>query len=203
MVDKLAMALTQCIIIEKGNEKNRAIYEYGLQILLNTVLSLVIVICLGIIFNKIPETIFYLFCYCSIRLYAGGFHASTNNRCMIMFVIAYCISIVLFEIYPNISQIWLILTLGIENILVLVLSPIEAVNNPLPELKKANMKFKASLLSMGVSCLIVIIYWNAPQISILGYFGFTWLVILLICGEISIFINKRGEKNEKDQNYVA
>lgn len=203
MVDKLAKLLTQQIIIENGNEKNKAIYEYGFQILLNTVLSLIIVICLGIVLNRFPETLFYLFCYCIIRLYAGGFHASTNNRCMIMFVMAYCISVILFEIHPNISLNLLILTLGIENLLVFALSPVEAVNNPLPKLKKANMKFKASLLSAGISCLIVVIYWNIPQISILGYFGFTWLVILLICGKISIFINKRGEKNEKDQNYVA
>lgn len=167
MVDKLAMILTRRIIVENGNEKNKAIYEYGFQILLNTVLSLVTVMCLGIAFNKFPETIFYLFCYCSIRLYAGGFHASTNNRCMIMFVMAYCISVFLFEIHPDISQNWLILSLGMENILVFALSPVEAVNNSLPEIKKINMKFKASLLSAGISCLIVVIYWIIPPISIL------------------------------------
>lgn len=168
-------------IAEILHEKEKInILEYGLQIILNTTISFASVIMLGLLMNKALPTFLYLFSYCIIRLWAGGFHASTNEKCILIFICLYLSSSV-FVKYVDLNKIMILLLLFIQLILLSLLAPVGANNNPIPQYLKCRMKGRAI-----ISCIIVgiiILIQNDMTMSMYGVCGMLWSGILLLVGK--------------------
>lgn len=195
MIKYISEHLAEKIISINDDVSNKKIYIYGLQIVLNTICTFLIIGICGIIFHGMIATLFFLFCYCSIRLWAGGYHASTNERCMSMFIIMYLLVNIFFT-KLSFDFVTLLGLLIVENIMILNLAPIAAVNNPIPEQLLGEMRIKSVTMASLVSIMVLVVfYWNEP-IGIFGFWGISWLVILLIMGKIQQFIG--GYRNEKN-----
>ena len=195
MIKYISEHLAEKIISINDDVSNKKIYIYGLQIVLNTICTFLIIGICGIIFHRMIATLFFLFCYCSIRLWAGGYHASTNERCMSMFIIMYLLVNIFFT-KLSFDFVTLLGLLIVENIMILNLVPIAAVNNPIPEQLLGEMRIKSVTMASLVSIMVLVVfYWNEP-IGIFGFWGISWLVILLIMGKIQQFIG--GYRNEKN-----
>lgn len=195
MIKYISEHLAEKIISINDDVSNKKIYIYGLQIVLNTICTFLIIGICGIIFHRMIATLFFLFCYCSIRLWAGGYHASTNERCMSMFIIMYLLVNIFFT-KLSFDFVTLLGLLIVENIMILNLAPIAAVNNPIPEQLLGEMRIKSVTMASLVSIMVLVVfYWNEP-IGIFGFWGISWLVILLIMGKIQQFIG--GYRNEKN-----
>lgn len=89
---KIADRLEHCGIISKSN---RTLYEYGLRQMFATILNILTMLLIGFIMGLAVPAMVYTIAYIPLRVYAGGYHASTPQRCWafsaIMLWIALCI----------------------------------------------------------------------------------------------------------------
>lgn len=191
MIEKIAEHFAHRIAKITGEENRINIYCYGLEIILNTSISMLIVIGLGFVMQKALYAMFYLFSYCSIRLWAGGYHADSNKKCIFMFVVFFICCVVGAKIII-ISNMLMICLLFIENIILLLLSPVGAINNPIPKGYERRMKLKAILSGIIVTCIIIALDNN--EMEMYGIFGISWVVFLLIIGKIQMKRRKIYEK---------
>lgn len=65
-------------------KEDAPIYRYGLSILLLKVAYCTSFLIFGLFFNVFVETIIFLLMYSWIRVYAGGYHASSVSKCYVI-----------------------------------------------------------------------------------------------------------------------
>ncbi len=87
---------------EKGlvSEKEAPVVLYGLKLLFMTLVELIGVILLAVWCGNLLEGLCFLLGFCSLRLYAGGYHAKTPIRCFFMTLAVYMVFSFLLGIIP-------------------------------------------------------------------------------------------------------
>lgn len=201
MVDKIAKIICGKIIEFNGQSEDKEIYEYGLQILLNTVFSIGIVLLIGGIINEFCGTAMFLLCYCSLRLFAGGLHANSNNRCMIIFIGGYILVSYILEYTEVILNIWVISIAVLFNICILMWAPVDVPNNQIPTPKRRIMKRQSFFISLIITSVIFILLYKNFNGGKWVFAGMCWFFCILTAGKIknTIYIRRRyNEKSHKD-----
>ena len=93
-------------ILEKNNVE---ICSYGLEIFISTMISVCMVLFISTFFTKPLEGIIYLLFYCSLRTYAGGYHADSEEKCYITSFAMVIISLFCIEMLNYKKEIGIIL----------------------------------------------------------------------------------------------
>lgn len=186
MIHRIAERIINWQVI-RGNiteeEKNKYIYSY--EILLNQVINLSIALILGLILCELKAVIFFLVIYIPLRRFAGGFHAKTNERCIIYSSLLVVCVIILNKMlryyahgYENIMAICSVLLL----VCVCCIAPVEAQNKKLEVEEKKRYRRKVHLICLihiFVMVLNVLIL-KKQCISVNILLGYFVLCILLI-----------------------
>lgn len=201
MIDRIAEVISQRIVTVNGNREDREIYVYGLQILLNTLFSIGIVLVIGFVFNVLWGTVVFLFCYCLLRVFAGGLHVNTNNLCMTIFIggyILFSFALNYIEVFLNVKTICILV---LFNICILKWAPVDVPNNPIPMMKRRIMKKKAFFISLIITSVIFFLIYNGYNEGQWGFAGVCWFFCILISGKIKnmkYFRRYYDEKNYKE-----
>lgn len=154
---KIAVILLKEDIINDGDKE---IYEYGLELLISTVINLLLVLMLSSFFRDIGQGILYFLVLATLRPYAGGFHASSYARCgtlySIIFIIIVCFSRFLnnFKINPAMFLLVLLINLCVIRKYAPVLH-----RNKLTDEEKMHAKKKAVSRCMAWIILTMAIWW--------------------------------------------
>ena len=123
-------------IMERANisKQRKAVFIYGCELTLSTIVSVLSIIILSIFLNAIYSSFVFLLVFIGIRLFAGGYHAKTYSHCFLLTNFVYLLSFLLSE-YVIISLHRPIKTilLFISAAVILVLAPIRHKNHPLSE----------------------------------------------------------------------
>lgn len=84
MIHKVSEKIINFQVI-KGNitEEERNKYVYAYEVLLNQLINISIAMVLALISCELKAVLLFLAIYIPLRKYAGGFHAKTNERCII------------------------------------------------------------------------------------------------------------------------
>jgi accessory gene regulator B len=90
VVDKICQTLNQ--IYSRTEEENVAI-RYGLELLFDNVIKVILIFLMGCILRKGAETGCILIAFCTLRSQAGGIHASSNFMCMAGMIVMWAISL--------------------------------------------------------------------------------------------------------------
>lgn len=150
-MEKLADILTNYLL--KSNiiiQEKRPIYKYGFQVgievCLNTVISMIIAICL----DMILETILFFCIFAMLRSYAGGLHLNTYLACLICSSGSLFILLLIVK-FLNVGRTISCLIILSSIIVIKIWAPIEDINRPLDLQDK--QKFKRKL---GYSILLII-----------------------------------------------
>lgn len=184
------------IVLNNHCENEKEIYEYGLQIIINTIFSLGLVLICAVIFKEFINTIVFLICYCTIRIFAGGFHASSNNRCMIIFISGYLVSFVLLKYKVIEFSIISIIILIFIDLCIILWSPVGVPNNPIAPELSIKMKKRASIISLIITFVVLILLYFGYEIGEWGYAGVCWFGIIIIAGKFNNLY--KGDYNEKN-----
>lgn len=161
-------------------------YVYAYEILLNQLINLSIAVVLALISHELKAVLMFLVIYIPLRKYAGGFHAKTNERCVIYssFIIV-CIIMLnrwlrnfIYD-YENIIAMLFILLL----IFVYRISPVETKNKKLDmeERRKYRKKVhKICTIHIFIMVLnVLVLKRQCMSINILlGYF-FLFIVLII------------------------
>lgn len=155
IVDKITKQL------DLDNEK-KEILAYGAFALLQTILSIFVIIVLGIMLNILLEALIISFAISILRKYSGGTHASSPSGCIIIgtiVTIAEALIIVCF--LSQIINLNLILIIGLFTLMlaffcIYKFAPVDNPAKPIKSQTKKNKMKRKSFIVLIIYSLIVI-----------------------------------------------
>ena len=162
-------------------------YEYSLELLLSTVLNFLAVIVIAVLTGKILEGTLFILGFVPLRALAGGYHADTHFRCLLILLINFSLFLLIAYFIPAKFIFAVTISMIILSIfLVFFLSPVEDSNRPFSEQERKTLKRKSrtsiSVYSAAVFCLIILF-----SNKIFGFslaFGFFSVSVSLIASVI-------------------
>ena len=105
MEQKLAALMCQYMLKNKIIQPDLFdVYCYGTELLLSFVMSTSIIVILGIVCQRITQTIVFLVLFIFLRRFTGGYHANTYLVCKAFTVGTYIVVISLSEISFTINS---------------------------------------------------------------------------------------------------
>lgn len=138
-------------------EEDREIYAYGLELLLSTVFSLIAVVVISIIFGRFFETLVFLAIFILMRIFAGGYHASSHLRCFFILMFAYAVFLILLTYFDKSLYVWISNGFGLFSLgIIFWLSPVEDKNKPLSSKERKVFRLKSRVAT--VVCWIIIVF---------------------------------------------
>ncbi len=139
--------------VNKGGicEDERAIYEYGFDITLYTILSTLGLLLIGLLFHQLANTIVLVFVFYSCQSSGGGYHASTHLRCFLTMCTGLLFGLAFQYIpFPD----WLFLAIGASSILLLLIFPLTLHPNKSYLKADSNRLIRRSMLTtVFITCL--------------------------------------------------
>lgn len=158
---RIAVFFVQNGVIE---QKDSDIYEYGFNLILSAIISILLVIIIGSIFELLPHTLLYLLFFIPIRSYAGGYHARTYFQCIFLFVAVFAVAVVITIFTPyEYSNILILFFIIISMCLTYIFAPVKHENNPISEEEQGKYRSISLLLSVAYAMVLVIGLWVFPS----------------------------------------
>lgn len=192
-VERLAKIIANKISskLELDNEQ-REVVAYGAFSLIQTILSILLVVLFGLLFNVALEALIISFIVSILRKYSGGVHASTSDICMILGTVIFIglakvVSITESLVSVELVLVVILLSFSWTYYIVFKLAPVASVTKPISKQKRKRMK-KGSILILIVYLLIALsttisYYWIRKD-SMLTYclcicVGVVWQIFTL------------------------
>ncbi len=189
MEHKLAVYLEQKI----GDSKNRteldaAKMTYGLEIILNNFMKLLIIMLIGACMGVFLETFCVFLGFGILRMYAGGVHCDTNKMCWISSIIV-CVGNAYLAQYSLVSEVCGIVIAVVCVIIIELYAPSGTRVNPIKECDRSIRK-RNSLVIVLVYAFIAIIGWKMAFARVLLYGTLTEAVTLLPIANCKYNVNQ-------------
>ena len=87
MLERLAKGTARFFVEQKAAESEfEEVYAYGAEIVYSTILNGLIVLLMSVITGTFIPTLVFIISFILLRRSAGGFHASTHTKCMLILV---------------------------------------------------------------------------------------------------------------------
>lgn len=185
---------TMALLIKHNRalEEKRKIYEYGLNLLYSSLLTMSGTILIYSVFGYFNEIVFIMLFFGFLRTFAGGYHARNRISCFTIFVLlsggviwlSYNVSL---ELYAKVLAYGLLLCV----LFVGIASPLDTRNKLLKEKQKRDYKKKSILIVLCQSLIIFGLYiMSYDTWVLLGIFSI-YAVVLTMALRI---IQKRVER---------
>lgn len=152
--------------VKKGiiDEKVTDVYIYGSELLISEMICTLLVIGIGICTGKFIETLLYLASYMPIRIYAGGYHATSHRNCTVIFNLCYVVIFFIVDKLLSLKLDYIIYILSIgSGFIIAILAPIEDLRKPLDEREKGVYGEKAKKRVLLLLLFAIIMIWLIPQ----------------------------------------
>ena len=160
MLERLAKGTARFFVEQKAAESEfEEVYAYGAEIVYSTVLNGLIVLLMSVITGIFIPTLVFIISFILLRRSAGGFHASTHTKCMLILVAVHllfvlCVNFLNIAIVPYFSY----FTILYSCISVFLFAPVEHPNKPLKshEIMKLRGFSISAVMLLSISIIILI-----------------------------------------------
>lgn len=117
--------------------EKREIYIYGLEVILLNGGLLITFLIISLLCGEMINFLAYLIFFLPMRLFSGGYHAETSERCFILSTITFGASIAVSKLIPLLYIFNTGKMIGAVSVLViLILAPLINENNPLNQTQR-------------------------------------------------------------------
>ena len=167
-IDKMTNMLTNFIIQHSDVKREDAdIIAFGVKYGLITLAEILGMVVISFLMRELIPGAVILIAFISIRVYAGGYHAKTLPRCVVMSTILFTLIILGYKMLylPIIVKGLIALFLGV---LILIFSPVENDNRRLSKNEKKVFKNRA-LLFYSISLIIFMLIKKLSNILVWAY----------------------------------
>lgn len=187
MIKIIAQKVTTRLLVRrviKGSDYE--IYQYGLELLLTSILDLLTLIVIGLAMGMIRQAIIFVLSFIMMRRYAGGYHSSTPLRCYILtsLVILNSLSVMKY------IEINIFIYLGlyvVSAIIILTCSPVQSENKKLDIIEKTMYRKKTVLIWCFESALVVCaLVLNHQEIGICVIMAHIILGVSILLGRVDM-----------------
>ena len=89
-------------LLEKNKvikNENVSIYQYGFEIFISSLITVIIALLWGVILNCIFEAALYFVLFVILRTVCGGYHAKTYWQCNFIFLLQHCLFYYYIDLY--------------------------------------------------------------------------------------------------------
>ena len=174
--------------------EERDIYVYGLEVLLLNGSLLLLYLLISWLSGTMINFLAYMMFFFPLRIFSGGYHASTSEKCFVASTIMYIISVVIVKLLPDLYQdCYWTFTLIISVIIILIFAPLVNVNNPLNEFqRKRNRIIVLFLILLDLGLFILFSRFSIAMA--------TNEMIFIIFDAILLIIGKMAQYMYNDEN---
>ncbi len=139
--------------------EEKEIYVYGLQLIIFTIMGITLILVLELILNKLFYSIIFLISFIPIRMYSGGYHASSYVKCNLTLISLYLVAMSAVIFTPSVYVIRISTIMAIITIYtILKYAPVDNENKRLTgNRKKRNKKITVFIL-FGFYLIGVVMY---------------------------------------------
>ena len=155
------------------------VYTYGLELIISSITSALIILSIGSIIRKIAVTIVFLSLFILLRRFTGGFHASTYLKCKICTVATY-LAVVLLSSFNTASPLMYLPLLLIGGAAICIFAPIENPNKPLDQKTKKKCKILSLILFTVINAAGIIIWRFNNEISKAVFWSLVAIIALMM-----------------------
>lgn len=175
-------------------EGDREIYHYSIQVMIEKIIGFSTIFFLAFLWEKLLETIMFVFCFSYIRKYSGGFHSRSFAGC-------YIGTITIYVAYVKFLYLILLRNISINSFLlvtsVVIILAIGAVNHPNMDWSEKEYRESKMLTrivaTIEISCILIFMILGMEEKYILFMsFGLVLSAVLLALGKITCQEVKRG-----------
>ncbi len=170
---------------------DRAIYQYGYILLMETGINIMISITLGILCHTLPEVFIFLLFFVPLRSYAGGWHMAHAWQCILITnvtILFVAVGAIYFSRYCP-GEVWLVADI-LSCAAICVLSPIDTEAKPLEEEEKLLFRKKARMIGIGELLLNLILF----------FLNCNTFVYVISMSHMLLVLSLFLEKNNKTKN---
>lgn len=189
-IDKMTNMLTNFIIQHSDVKREDAdIIAFGVKYGLITLAEILGMVVISFLMRELIPGAVILIAFISIRVYAGGYHAKTLPRCVVMSTILFTLIILGYKMLylPIIVKGLIALFLGV---LILIFSPVENDNRRLSENEEKVFKNRA-LLFYSISLIIFMLIKKLSNILVWAYL---MILVVLIWGIVKERMKMTSER---------
>lgn len=193
--DKIVSLLQLNSIIKNDD---REIYQYGIEIIISTLINIFIDIAIGLLFNELISAIIFFILFALIRSSSGGYHADTYLKCNSIFALNLSIVLlwikyatVFYDLSVHLAFIFIYFAVIIK------FAPMENENKPLDKLQKIKSK-KLCLIYGTILTITTLILWYG--FSLIKYAELIALVLFSVTIAIVIPILRNGGEINEESN---
>ena len=189
-IDKMTNMLTNFIIQHSDVKREDAdIIAFGVKYGLITLAEILGMVVISFLMRELIPGAVILIAFISIRVYAGGYHAKTLPRCVVMSTILFTLIILGYKMLylPIIVKGLIALFLGV---LILIFSPVENDNRRLSKNEKKVFKNRA-LIFYSISLIIFMLIKKLSNILVWAYL---MILVVLIGGIVKERMKMTSER---------
>ncbi|MDE6834176.1 MAG: accessory gene regulator B family protein [Ruminococcus sp.] len=142
--------------------EERDTYIYGIEVILLNGGLLLVFLLISLLSGAMINFWAYLMFFIPLRIFSGGYHAKTSERCFVMSAVMYGISVAVTKLLPLLYLDFYWWTAGVVSVLIIfIFAPLINANNPLNEVqKKRNRIIVYSLLIIDLVFFILCYIFN-------------------------------------------
>jgi accessory gene regulator B len=179
--------------------KKRNIYIYGLEVLLLNAGLLVAFLIISILTGAYIHYLTFLAFFIPLRIFAGGYHAKTSEKCFVLSVIMYVISLITVQIQPLLCKsIYAMATGAIFMIIILIFAPLVNKHNELSSVQYARNKIIVRVILIIDLVVFITCYFLNTKIATSELTYICIVGILLLIGKFSDKLSNLYDKNFRD-----
>lgn len=181
MVKQLSQRIAGCFADNRViDEKETGIYEYGLTVLIYSLVNLATIFLIGGLFDCIPESICYTVCYILLRKCTGGYHARTPHACYLFSTLMFLASILVVR--SGLAGIHLLILVAVLAIACSFIVPVDTENKKLSLKEKKVYRF----ISLTVFLLEVSIGIAAYRVQFRMLYDS--VIVAIFCCELLVLV---------------
>ena len=190
---KITYSLEKNKVIDKEDED---IYIYGIEILISSMITFIIVLILGLLFKCLLASLTYFIIFATIRQICGGYHAATYLKCNTIFTFTTVIVLLAYKFVPvDMLGFLHYLIMSFWVLTVFIFAPVENESKPISKEKKYKLKIIGRIMSIIITIISCLIYIKEIQYAVL--LDVTLLFIAFAMAVVG-FREKGSEQDEKN-----
>ena len=137
------------------SETDQLLFRYGLDVIAGDVINYISLFLMSCFLHMTPETFIYIISFSFLRSYAGGWHADTRMKCLIVYWLHYLCTVFIYK-SDLLSPIISIVVFFLSAIYILVNAPVQHPRQPLTDGERLEAQRMAILLIILYSFLIFV-----------------------------------------------
>lgn len=148
------------------------------------IVNIITIIVIGILFDRVLESIIFIISYEPIRSYAGGYDAGNNLNCYIFSLAVTIIAMISIKYIPSSNYIILFLVI-ISSFIVVLLSPVEDINNFSNKEKAKKYKIISKMMCiLELAIVLMLLILKVNNIALTISISLFILSIMILFGKV-------------------